>query len=53
MDDETLLNAVTDNQDEWTDEQIGTFVRRALTEDITREDLEKEMGLDAGWRLGN
>lgn len=53
MDNENILDVVWDNHEEWSDELIGTFVRRALTEDITQEDLEKEMGPDAGWRRGN
>jgi hypothetical protein len=46
MEEEKILDLVYENQEEWTDEQIGKFVRRALTEDINQYDLEKDMGLN-------
>lgn len=46
MEEEKILDLVYENQNEWTDEQIGEFVRRALSEDITQYDLEKDMGLN-------
>ena len=50
MEEEEILEIVWQAQNDWNDNQIGTFVRRALTEDITEEDLLKEMGLDKAWR---
>lgn len=50
MDEDKILDVVWDNHEEWTDKQIGTFVRKALTEDITQEDLEKEIEADERWR---
>jgi hypothetical protein len=31
MDESEILDVVWDNHEEWTDAQIGAFVRRALT----------------------
>ena len=45
MDDEEILDCVECRISDWTDEQISTFMRRALTEDITEEDLMEELGL--------
>ncbi len=41
-----MVDVVSENLNEWTDEQIGEFVRRGLTEDITVDDLERDMGLN-------
>jgi hypothetical protein len=46
MEDHEILDAIYENFGAWADEQIGEFVRRALIEDITQEDLEKDMGLN-------
>jgi hypothetical protein len=46
MEEERMVDVVFENLDEWTDEQIGEFVRRGLTEDITIDNLEKDMGLN-------
>lgn len=46
MEDRSLLGVLWDYQSEWTDEEIGIFVRRAITEDITEEDLLKDLGLN-------
>jgi hypothetical protein len=46
MEEEKMVDVVYENLTEWTDEQIGEFVRRGLTEDITVEDLEKDTGLN-------
>ena len=46
MEEEKILDVIYENREEWTDEQIGEFVRRALTEDIDQYDLEKDMGLN-------
>ena len=45
MEDEKILEVVFDNENDWTDEQIGAFVRIALTEDKTEEDIKKELGI--------
>ena len=50
MEEDKILDVVWDNHEEWTDKQIGAFVRRALTEHITQEDLEKEIEADERWR---
>ena len=49
MEKEKILEIVWQALNNWNDNQIGTFVRRALTEDITEEDLLKEMGVDKAW----
>lgn len=41
-----IIDRVYENRNVWSDQQIGEFVRRALTEDITQEDLAKDMGLN-------
>jgi D-tyrosyl-tRNA(Tyr) deacylase len=46
MEEKKILDLVYENQEEWTDEQIGEFVRRALTEDINQYDLEKDIGVN-------
>jgi hypothetical protein len=46
MEEEQLIDVVFENLNEWTDEEIGEFVRRGLTEDVTVDDLEKDMGID-------
>ena len=43
MDGYEILDVVLEHKLEWADEEIGYFVRRALTEDITLELLEKDM----------
>lgn len=45
MEDEEILESVLNKYPNRTDEQIGEFVRRALTENTTAEDLENDMGL--------
>ena len=45
MEDEKILEVVYDHENEWTDEQIGAFVRIALTEDKTEEEIKKELGI--------
>ena len=44
MEDDDILGIVYDNESEWTDEEIGKFVRIALTEDKTVEDIYVEIG---------
>ena len=48
MEDEKILDVIMDYIDEWTDETIGAFVRIALTEDKTEEDIKKELGIRRG-----
>lgn len=43
MKDEDILGVIDRKSLVWTDSQIGRFVRRALYEDITQEDLIKEI----------
>ena len=45
MEDKEILEWILNEYRDRTDEQIGEFVRRALTEDIMAEDLENDMGL--------
>lgn len=49
MDEDKILDVVWDHE-EWSDEQIGAFVRRGLEEDITANDLENEIEADERWR---
>ena len=50
MEEDAILEIVWQKQNDWNDNQIGTFVRRALTEDIGKKDLLKDMWLDNIWR---
>lgn len=46
MEDKNILDVVMNYKNTWMDEEIGAFVRKALTEDKTEEDLLKELGLN-------
>ena len=44
MKNEDILDVIyREKNANWTDAQIGRFVRKALYEDISEEDLEKEI----------
>lgn len=46
MEDEEILNVVLNYAEEWTDEEIGAFVRTAVTMDMTEEDILRDLGLN-------
>ena len=48
MNEDKILGVVWDNHQEWTNEQIGNFIRKAFIEgeDKTLEEIEKEIEME-------